>query len=197
MTRFTRKALPGAIDPESGSQRVSGCPSTRQAAANHGMLRHFEHLSSTHIVASTVRFRDGMPDRANYRRYRIRGTPTQDDFASMAEVVKGGIPASCAKNRETKEQSLARESESVDYSPEFSQESPSESLRTLSEINRTPASPPGPDRRRWGRGRLPARAGTSASRAFDQPIIGLAKEFEEIYRPGQPLPLRLPEDSAR
>ena len=28
-------------------------------------------------------------------------------------------------------------------------------------------------------------------------IIGLAKEFEEIYRPGRPLPLRLPEDSGR
>src|SRR5260370_6006694 len=27
------------------------------------------------------------------------------------------------------------------------------------------------------------------------PVIGLAKEFEEIYRPGRPLPLRLPEDS--
>ena len=27
------------------------------------------------------------------------------------------------------------------------------------------------------------------------PIIGLAKEFEEIYRPGRPAPLRLPEDS--
>ena len=30
---------------------------------------------------------------------------------------------------------------------------------------------------------------------YDQPVIGLAKEFEEIYRPGRPLPLRLPEDS--
>src|SRR5260370_18185499 len=29
----------------------------------------------------------------------------------------------------------------------------------------------------------------------DRPVIGLAKEFEEIYRPGRPLPLRLPEDS--
>src|SRR5262249_252837 len=27
------------------------------------------------------------------------------------------------------------------------------------------------------------------------PIIGLAKEYEEIYRPSRPLPLRLPEDS--
>ena len=27
----------------------------------------------------------------------------------------------------------------------------------------------------------------SASAFFEQPIIGLAKEFEEIYRPGRPL----------
>ena len=27
------------------------------------------------------------------------------------------------------------------------------------------------------------------------PIIGLAKEFEEIHRPSRPLPMRLPEDS--
>ncbi len=30
---------------------------------------------------------------------------------------------------------------------------------------------------------------------YDVNIIGLAKEFEEIYRPARPLPLRLPEDS--
>ena len=29
----------------------------------------------------------------------------------------------------------------------------------------------------------------------EMPIIGLAKEFEEIYRPGRPMPMRLPEDS--
>jgi excinuclease ABC subunit C len=32
-------------------------------------------------------------------------------------------------------------------------------------------------------------------RLDDLPIIGLAKEFEEIYRPARPAPLRLPEDS--
>jgi excinuclease ABC subunit C len=100
------------------------------------------NISSTHIVASMVRFKDGMPDRANYRRYRIRGTPTQDDFASMAEVVKRRYSRVLREESGNKEQSLARESESVDYSREFSQESPSESLRTLSEINRTPAGLP-------------------------------------------------------
>ena len=56
-----------------------------------------------------VRFRGGLPDNRNYRRYRIRTVKGQDDFASMAEVVrrryarvldgkeKGGvkIPESC------------------------------------------------------------------------------------------------------
>jgi excinuclease ABC subunit C len=36
---------------------------------------------------------------------------------------------------------------------------------------------------------------TAAARLHDLPIIGLAKEHEEIYRPGRALPLQLPEDS--
>ena len=81
-------------------------------------------------------------------------------------------------------------------SREFSQESPSESLRTLSEINRTPAGLPDLIIVDGGRGQL-SSACKELQRLglFDQPIIGLAKEFEEIYRPGRPLPLRLPEDS--
>ena len=35
-----------------------------------------------------VCFAGGKPDRANYRRYRIRTVAGQDDFASMAEVVR-------------------------------------------------------------------------------------------------------------
>jgi excinuclease ABC subunit C len=39
------------------------------------------------VVASRVRFRGGLPDRAGYRHYRVRGVEGQDDFASMKEVV--------------------------------------------------------------------------------------------------------------
>lgn len=38
-------------------------------------------------VASRVVFRDGRPDRARYRRYRIRTVEGQDDFAMMREVL--------------------------------------------------------------------------------------------------------------
>jgi excinuclease ABC subunit C len=39
------------------------------------------------IVASGVAFLNGEPDRAHYRRYRIRTTAGQDDFQSMFEVL--------------------------------------------------------------------------------------------------------------
>jgi excinuclease ABC subunit C len=45
------------------------------------------NLQGAAVVASRVRFRGGHPDRASYRRYRIRGVSGQDDFRSMQEVV--------------------------------------------------------------------------------------------------------------
>ena len=41
----------------------------------------------------------------------------------------------------------------------------------------------------------PPAANSSASGLHELPIIGLAKEFEEIYRPGRAMPLQLPADS--
>src|SRR3989441_9467281 len=46
------------------------------------------NISTTHVVASMVCFRNGVPDKDNYRRYRVRTVEGQDDFASMAEVVR-------------------------------------------------------------------------------------------------------------
>src|SRR5439155_7295349 len=46
------------------------------------------NISGTFKVASLVSFRSGRPDRSNYRRFRIKTVEGQDDFASMAEVVR-------------------------------------------------------------------------------------------------------------
>jgi excinuclease ABC subunit C len=46
------------------------------------------HLSGTEVVGSMVRFRDGRPDRKNYRRFRIRTVEGIDDPAAIAEVVE-------------------------------------------------------------------------------------------------------------
>lgn len=41
----------------------------------------------TEAVGSMVVFEDGMPKRSDYRRFAIRWTPGQDDFAMMGEVI--------------------------------------------------------------------------------------------------------------
>ena len=46
------------------------------------------NISGTFVVASCVSFKNGRPDRANYRRFKIKGFEGQDDFASIAEVVR-------------------------------------------------------------------------------------------------------------
>ncbi len=38
-------------------------------------------------VGSGVSFRDGQPDKASYRRYKVKGAASQDDFAMIYEVV--------------------------------------------------------------------------------------------------------------
>ena len=45
------------------------------------------HLSGTQTVASMVQFRDGKPDKSNYRRFKIKTVEGINDFASIAEVV--------------------------------------------------------------------------------------------------------------
>jgi excinuclease ABC subunit C len=108
------------------------------------------NISTTHKVASMVCFRDGKPDRTNYRRYRIKTVEGQDDFASMAEVVHRR------------------------YS------------RVLNEGIRKPSLIVVDG----GKGQLSsARRELEAIGLGDLPTIGLAKEREEIFRPGESRPL--------
>jgi excinuclease ABC subunit C len=140
------------------------------------------NISTTHVVASMVTFRNGVPDKDNYRRYRIRTVEGQDDFASMAEVVR----------RRYSRVLLEARSENPDAA-EFSQENPTEALERAKFVA---VRLPDLIIVDGGKGQL-----SSACRELqrlglhDLPIIGLAKEYEEIYRPGRALPLVLPPDS--
>jgi excinuclease ABC subunit C len=84
----------------------------------------------------------------------------------------------------------------VDYSADLNQQSPAEYLEQIS--SGSPQAPGLPDLIivDGGKGQLSSACKELQRLGLhDQPIIGLAKEFEEVYRPGRPLPLRLPEDS--
>jgi excinuclease ABC subunit C len=211
MTRFTRKTLPTTVDPEAD---LSALADALQLGRPPRIMECFDisNISSTHIVASMVRFKDGVPDRANYRRYRIKGTNGQNDFASMAEVVRRRYSRVLreAGNSQMEERRSEIDSEnpepkrtvrkyhlrddSVDTSPEFSQVPAAENLQIQSP--KSEITLPDLIIVDGGKGQLSsACAELQRLQLYDQPIIGLAKEFEEIYRPGRPLPLRLPEDS--
>jgi excinuclease ABC subunit C len=180
ITRFTRKSLPSTIDPEAD---LAALADALQLHRPPRVMECFDisNISATHIVASMVRFRDGVPDRSNYRRYRIAGVPGQNDFASMAEVVRRRYSR------------ILRESAAVaGDDAEFNQEPQFEAAR------RVQGSTGLPDLIivDGGKGQLSSACKELQRLGLhEQPIVGLAKEFEEIYRPGRPLPLRLPEDS--
>ena len=46
------------------------------------------HLQGANVVAAMVVFEDGMPQKSQYRRFRIKGDWGNDDFASMREVIE-------------------------------------------------------------------------------------------------------------
>jgi excinuclease ABC subunit C len=183
--RFTRGSLPSTVNPEADVQALA---EALHLPDRPHVMECFDisNISTTHIVASMVSFRNGVPDKSNYRRYRIRTVQGQDDFASIGEVVRRRYSRVLLEGREV-DPSLA----------EYSQQSPVEALRTAARTQ--------PERYvrlpdliivDGGKGQLGAacrelqRLGLS-----DLPIIGLAKEYEEIYRPGEAIPLRLSEDS--
>lgn len=150
------------------------------------------NISTTHIVASMVCFLDGRPANAEYRRYRIKTVAGQDDFASMAEVVRRRYSRVLLENREQHAEAA-----------EFSQEPPAEALERLSRSG--DSSSPAPAAVRLpdlvivdgGKGQLGAACRELQRLGLHElPIIGLAKEFEEIHRPGRPQPLILPHDSS-
>ncbi|HXM02126.1 MAG TPA: excinuclease ABC subunit UvrC [Chthoniobacterales bacterium] len=181
--RFTRGSLPSTVDPATDLQALADA---LLLAGPPRIMECFDisNISTTHVVASMVCFKDGVPDKSNYRRYRIRTVAGQDDFASMAEVVRRRYSRILLETKQI----------SPDLS-EFNQEPVEDAVK------RVPSHPglvrlPDLIIVDGGKGQLGAACRELQRLGLtDRPIIGLAKEFEEIYRPGRPLPLQLPEDS--
>src|SRR5215475_14520967 len=80
-------SLPIAIDPEKDLAELGtalGLPGPPQRIEGFDI----SNISGTFAVASMVSFRNGRPDRANYRRFKMKTVTGQDDFASMAETIR-------------------------------------------------------------------------------------------------------------
>ena len=141
------------------------------------------NVSSNHIVASMVRFTNGQPDNRNYRRYRIRTVAGQDDFASMAEVIRRRY------SRILLENSAAAPDSAV------SQESAVDAQRRLAREGRAKIVLPDLVIVDGGKGQLGMAARELRKLGLhDLPVIGLAKQHEEIFVPGRAEPILIPHD---
>jgi excinuclease ABC subunit C len=155
--------LPVALDPKAdlaSLAEVLGLPEPPERIDGFDI----SNISGTFKVASIVRFRNGRPDRANYRRLRIKDVEGQNDFASMAEAVQRRYSR------------LLRE---ANKQPREDADRPRGNLPHLIVID-------------GGKGQL-GMAVTELTKLglADIPVIGLAKEYEEIHRPGEKQALRL------
>ncbi|HEY9288223.1 MAG TPA: excinuclease ABC subunit UvrC [Candidatus Dormibacteraeota bacterium] len=116
-------------------------------------------------VGSMVVFEDGRPKPAHYRHFRIKSVQGANDFAMLQEVLRRRFGR------------LARSEEGIPEEPSFS------SVPDLLLVD-------------GGKGQLSsAREVMEAMGLAAVPTFGLAKEQEELFRPGQSEPIRLPLDS--
>lgn len=168
------------------------------------------NIGTAHCVASMVRFKDGMPDNANYRRYRIRVVSGQNDFAAMSEVVRRRYSRILLEGRErmgvdeadvSQEnplEAMRRLEDRVDAQSEDEEFEPQEEERSEPPVKAKPTFVRLPDLVivDGGKGQLSsAMEELQRLGLHELPIIGLAKEYEEIYRPGRADPLRLSHDT--
>ena len=169
------------------------------------------NISGTFKVASLVSFRNGRPDRANYRRFKIKTVQGQDDFASVAEVVrrrytrllneskvqspKSKVPEDVA---EAERSARGQEPAPSEATPSLPATEPASRITHHASRIMPPPPSPFPDLILidGGKGQLGAACAELEKLGLGHiPTIGLAKEFEEIFRPGEKEPLRLSHES--
>ena len=55
------------------------------------------HIQGTDYVGSMVVVEDGLPKKSDYRRFKVRSVPGNDDFAAMEEVLSRRLVATWSK----------------------------------------------------------------------------------------------------
>ncbi|MEM9018666.1 MAG: excinuclease ABC subunit UvrC, partial [Verrucomicrobiota bacterium] len=162
------------------------------------------NISSNHIVASMVRFRNGVSDNSNYRRYRIKTVKGQDDFASMAEVIRRRYSRILLEARERvgEEAADTTQENPLDAMRRIEEEEATKELNFARDLDGVKGGKQKPFVRLpdlvivdGGKGQL-SMAVKELQRLglHDLPVIGLAKQREEVFRPGESEPLVIPHD---
>jgi excinuclease ABC subunit C len=135
------------------------------------------HIQGTSSVASMVIFEDGKPKRSDYKRFKIKTVEGNDDFASMREVLRRRFKR--ALTGQLRQQGEERTWQDSEDEPEV----PWASIPDLVIVD-------------GGKGQLSAAAEVMDELELSEiPIVGLAKQNEEIFLKHRSEPVLLPRTS--
>lgn len=168
--------LPLAIHPEKDLAELA---KVLNLGASPVRIEGFDisNISGTFAVASMVSFKNGKPDRASYRRFKMKSVKGQDDFACLAETIF---------RRYSRLKKAAKDSATDSANAENENREPSIIPRNMPDLILIDG----------GKGQLGAALKTLSKLGLASiPTIGLAKAFEEIYIPNQSAPLKLSHES--
>ena len=134
------------------------------------------HLQGTDYVGSMVVLEDGLPNKREYRRFKVRDVPGNDDYAAMEEVLTRRLTAYLSERDRPLDAELE---EGVRARPKKFQYPPQLLLVD------------------GGKGQLAVaeRVVNELGLAEEIPIASLAKRFEEVYVPGSGDPVNVPRGS--
>ena len=159
------------------------------------------HLQGTDYVGSMVVFEDALPKKSDYRKFTVRHVPGNDDYAAMREVLTRRLGALAAERSGAARERRVTEARAPEpHAPEPHAPGPDAPERGATGV-RAP-------RRRFayspqlllldgGKGQLSVGVQVLESLGLtgQVEIAALAKQFEEVYRPGSPDPVRIPRGS--
>ena len=135
------------------------------------------HLQGTDYVGSMVVLEDGLPAKREYRRFKVKEVPGNDDYAAMEEVLTRRFTAYI----EEREQPIETD--------ELTQQQKPRSKKFV--------YPPQLLLVDGGKGQLAVAERVLKNLGLDHeiPVASLAKRFEEVFIPGQSDPVEVPRGS--
>jgi excinuclease ABC subunit C len=122
------------------------------------------HIQGTDYVGSMVVMEDALPRKSEYRRFKVKDVPGNDDFAAMREVLTRRLTAYLAE----RDQPVGERRGRFQYPPQ------------LLLVD-------------GGKGQLGVAVEVLEELGLDDeiPVASLAKRFEEVFVPGRPEPVRI------
>jgi excinuclease ABC subunit C len=162
------------------------------------------HIQGSDAVASRVVFIDGLPANQHYRHYKIKNPEIKsghsDDFASLAEVIGRRFRDKKEEGRRNKEEGIREkedefndfeEQEKVRKEEEFGGFGEQEEISSFSSAVDRIADKPDLIMIDGGKGQLSAVVAVLREMNLleELRVVSLAKQREEIFLPGESLPL--------